>query len=182
MMPTPPGVSGMAVSSRAKANAARTWAQPTSASDTPMTRSVMSRTAYSDRCPRTGLMVSPAQRWRTSPMTRPRNFVTAWSHPCTGPLRTTLRRADIQALAEQPGRRAKSSLRRMSANTTTAPTSPTRPNSAATIRPPPGSPCTARMARATIGMPSLAKLFQMPVTSTDSVDRDFEKPHDDSIE
>ena len=45
MMPTPPGVSGMAVSSRANANAASTCAQPTSASDTPMTRRVTSSTA-----------------------------------------------------------------------------------------------------------------------------------------
>jgi hypothetical protein len=38
------------------------------------------------------------------------------------------------------------------------------------------------MASATIGMPSLAKLFQIPVTVTDRVDRDFENPHEDSIE
>ena len=48
--------------------------------------------------------------------------------------------------------------------------------------PPPGWPCVTRMASATTGIPSLAKLFQMPVTTTESVERDFEKPHDDSIE
>jgi hypothetical protein len=37
------------------------------------------------------------------------------------------------------------------------------------------------MANAKIGMPSLTKLFQTPVTTTKSVLRDREKPHDDSI-
>jgi hypothetical protein len=58
---------------------------------------------------------------------------------------------------------------------------PATPASAATTRPSSTSPCTARIANATIGVPSFTKLFQMPVTSTESVDREFENPHDPSM-
>ena len=47
--PAPPGVTGIAVASRAKANTTSTWAQETSASLTPTARRQASSTTYSDR-------------------------------------------------------------------------------------------------------------------------------------
>jgi hypothetical protein len=38
------------------------------------------------------------------------------------------------------------------------------------------------MASATTGIPSFAKLFQMPLTSTASVARELENPHEPRIE
>jgi hypothetical protein len=37
------------------------------------------------------------------------------------------------------------------------------------------------MASANTGIPSLTKLFQMPVTMTEKVDLDFENPQEESI-
>ena len=80
-----------------------------------------------------------------------------------------------------PTRAANASLRSTSAKHATAATNATSPSSAATVRPASASPWMASSANARIGMPSLMRLFQIPLTTTDSVVRDREKPHDDII-
>jgi hypothetical protein len=67
-----------------------------------------------------------------------------------------------------------SSLRSIRANTTTAPTRPAMPTSAAVTRAPPALPCSATSARASTGRPSLAKAFQTTETSTAVVVRERE--------
>src|SRR5215471_5134892 len=115
-------------------------------------------------------------------MTRPRNRLTARSHPVAGPRRNSLRSDDAHRWVTRPTWTANSSLRRMRAKITIAVPSPTSPTIAASMLPAPDWPASATQATATIGMPSLTKLFQMPVTTTDRVARDLENPHDPSIE
>jgi hypothetical protein len=105
---------------------------------------------------------------------RARNLTVASSQPVTGPrLRTRRSRVAIRP-ASSPNRRACSALRNMSANTTTAATSPAMPSRAAMTRPPVLPPWRATRARARTGMASLMKLFHTPETSTAVVDRDRE--------
>ena len=116
------------------------------------------------------------------PSTRERNLTTARSQPVAGPFRNTDRSRVAIRWLTRPTWRANGSPRRMRVKITMAATSPASPASAASELPAPVSPWKASTASATTGVPSLTKLFQMPVTSTESVDRDFENPHDDSIE
>jgi hypothetical protein len=172
----------MAVTSRAKANTAKTSAQPTSASLTPTSRRATSSTAYSDRWLTSDHTVIEIHRWATRSMVRLRNFTVATSQPDTGP-RPMIRRSRVATRpASNPNRRAWSSLRSISANTTIAVTSPAMPTTAASTRPPPAPPCSSTRARASTGMPSLMKLFHTPETSTAVVVRDREYPQDPSIE
>src|SRR5215211_9411116 len=138
--PSPPGVSGMAVASRAKANTASTSAQPTSASLTPTSRNTTSTTTYSDRWLTNDHSVTATQRCSTRPMVRERNLTVANSQPATGGRPTSL---EATRPASNPNRRAWSSLRNNSANTTIAATSPAMPSRAATTRPPVAPPWRA---------------------------------------
>ena len=114
------------------------------------------------------------QRCSTRPMVRARNLTVASSQPATGGRRTHPSSRVATRPASSPNRRAWSSLRSISANTTTAATSPAMPSTAATTRPPVARPWSATRARARTGMPSLMKLFQTPETSTAVVVRDRE--------
>src|SRR5262245_33860829 len=115
-------------------------------------------------------------------MTRPRNRLTARSHPVAGPRRNSLRSDDAHRWVTRPTWTANASLWRMRAKITMAATSPAIPTTAASRLPAPDCPAAATQATATMGIPSLTKLFQMPLTTRDRVARDLEKPHDPSIE
>src|SRR5829696_7327910 len=52
------------------------------------------------------------------------------------------------------------------------------PTEPARTRDPLASPEKASSAKARTGMPSFTKLFQMPATTSDTVVRDLEKPHE----
>jgi hypothetical protein len=118
--------------------------------------------------------VIATQRCSTRPMVRARNLTVASSQPATGGRRTS--RSSLEAIrpASSPKRRACSSLRSSSANTTIAATSPAMPSRAAMTRRPVAPPWRATRARASTGMPSLMKLFHTPETSTAVVERDRE--------
>jgi hypothetical protein len=181
MTPAPPGVSGIAVASSANANTASACAQPTSSSLTPTWRRVTSSTRNSDRWLTRAAAVIATQRCSTRSRVRVRNLTVASSQPATGGRRTSRSSREATRPACTPNRRACSSLRSISANTTTAATSPAMPSSAARTRPPPAPPPSRTSARARTGRPSLAKLFQTPDTSTATVALDREKPHSPSI-
>jgi hypothetical protein len=111
-----------------------------------------------------------------------RNLEVAWSHPVTGGRPKGRITAEATRPIPEPIRRASSSVRSIRLKITIEPMSPARPASPAISRPPPGPPENARSARARIGSPSFAKLFQMPDTSSDTELRDREKPHESYIE
>ncbi len=76
--------------------------------------------------------------------------------------------------ASTPTRLATCSLRSTRANTTIAAARPPMPARASVTRLPLALPCSATSARASTGMPSLAKAFHMPETSTAVVVRERE--------
>ena len=123
--------------------------------------------------------VSQYQRARRSRIVRARNLTVASSQPCTGGRRISRSSADAAAPATSPKRRAPASLCSIRANTTIAAIRPAIP---AITRPLLGLPCSDTNANARTGSPSLAKLFQMPDNSSDTVARDCENPHEVYIE
>ena len=169
------------MASRAKANTASTWAQETSASLTPTARRVTSSTAYSDRWLTRVAAVIGTQPPSSSSRVRVRNLTVASSQPRTGGRPTSPSSREATRPAHSPNRSANCSLRSSNANTTTAPTSPAIPSSAATTRPPLALPCKATRASASTGSPSLTKLFHTPETSTATEALDREYPHCPSI-
>src|SRR4030095_15468164 len=82
--PKPPGVKGIAVSSRANEKTTSTSIQLTSELDTPTSRKDKSSTKYSDRWLTSVARVIQCQRARRSRIVLDRNLEVAWSHPVTG--------------------------------------------------------------------------------------------------
>ena len=125
-----------------------------------------SNTRYSDRWLTSEVTVIATQRRWTRPTVRVRNLTVASSQPATGGRRTSPNSRVATRPASSPNRRACSSLRSISANTTIAAARPAMPSRAAMTRPPVAPPWRATRARASTGRPSLMKLFQTPETST----------------
>jgi hypothetical protein len=89
-------------------------------------------------------------------------------------------RREATQLASTPNRRASSWLRSSSANTTIAATSPAIPATAATTRPP-DAPLQGDQRQRQDRQAELGEAVPHPETSTATVVRDREYPHDPSI-
>lgn len=111
-------------------------------------------------------------------MVRERNLRVALPQPSTG-LRPSGRcRADTHRARPSPTRCAQASLRSTSAKTVIAPISAAIPVNPAIRRPVLGLPCRAISASASTGRLSLAKLFQIPVSSSETLIRERENPQE----
>ena len=168
---------GIADSNRLNEYTAKISAAESSASDTPMFRSDSTSTKYSATWLSTVVHVSMNHRRLARMIVSRRNVA-----PCR-PCRPAWACGAVAGTAlntrptNRPTALAIASLRNTSTSSVTAIASTTRPIPAAAARAGFECPVITRSPSATIGSPSLTKMFQIPVTPMNSVISPAVKPH-----
>ena len=164
----PPGVTGSEPSSRTIDQAANASIKLTSLPETPVTRNETSITPKTVSWPASVVTVSRSQRRRSSSIALARKRTNESPVQVTGFRRITWRPQLAIRAARSPTRRVKPSFASPTANAATATTKIASPISATVSSSALRSFWSVSSASATIGKPSIANWFQIPVIVTAS--------------